>query len=115
MSDYRPGNGAGNGEFHTIEPEPERVRDMEIDVMWHSQHITRLHLQEPTGRQVETAEKELIGGPNAYTLRRYQITLIAQVAKVDRQVVESMPVSQIEEAFDFLGGLLARGRQTGGN
>jgi hypothetical protein len=112
------------GERMTLLPDddaPEEMRrttwDMPIDVKCNSQHVTRLHLKEPNGRQIEAAEKEIVvGGANVtpYMMRRYQITLIAQVARVPREVVESMPVSQIEEAFGFLSGLLNPGQRIGG-
>jgi hypothetical protein len=81
--------------------------------MFHAQHVTRLHLQEPTGRQYENACKELANGANAYAMERFKITLIAQAAKVDRAIIEGMKKSQIERAFDFLSRLLDAGRPTG--
>ena len=39
--------------------------------------------------------------------RRYQIALIAGVAKVPREVVLELRNSQLVEAFDFLAGMLA--------
>ena len=87
--------------------------DMDIDVMFHAQRVTRLHLEEPTAGQYEKAMQELAGGVNAYTLERFEISLIAAVAKVDRSVVLGMKRSQIGEAFSFLARLLAAGRPTG--
>lgn len=95
------------------EDKTPRTMDMEIDVMFHAQRVTRLHLQEPTGGQYERAVQELAPGPNAYTLERFKITLIAQVAKVDRSVVLGMRKSQIEEAFNFLSDLWRDGPETG--
>lgn len=96
------------------EPEAPRTKDIDIDVMFHAQRVTRLHLQEPTGGQYERAVQELAPGPNAYTLERFKITLIAQVAKVDRSVVLGMRKSQIEDAFNFLSSLWRDGQETGG-
>jgi len=87
--------------------------DMDIDVMFHAQRVTRLHLEEPTAGQYEKAMQELAAGVNAYTLERFEISLIAAVAKVDRSVVLGMKRSQIEGAFRFLSRLLASGRLTG--
>ena len=87
--------------------------DMDIDVMFHAQRITTLHLEEPTAGQYERAVQELAPGPNAYTMERFKISLIANVAKVDRSVVLGMKKSQIEEAFAFLSRLLANGQPTG--
>ena len=90
-----------------------RTLDMDIDVMFHAQRITRLHLEEPTGGQYERAVQELAPGPNAYTLERFKVSLIANVAKVDRSVVLGMRKSQIEEAFGFLSSLFRDGLATG--
>jgi hypothetical protein len=87
--------------------------DLDIDVMFHAQRVTRLHLEEPTGGQYEKAVQELASGPNAYTLERFKISLIAAVAKVDRSVVQGMKKSQIEDAYGFLSRLLAAGQPTG--
>ncbi len=94
------------------DPVPQML-DMDIDVMFHAQRVTRLHLEEPTAGQYEKAAQELAGGANAYTMERFKITLIANVAKVDRSVVLGMKRSQVEEAFGFLSRLLATGQATG--
>jgi len=91
---------------------PETL-DMDIDVMFHAQRVTRLHLEEPTAGQYEKAAHELAGGANAYTMERFKISLIANVAKVDRSVVLGMRRSQVEEAFNFLSRLLVAGQATG--
>lgn len=87
--------------------------DMDIDVMFHAQRVTHLHLEEPTGGQYEKAAQELASGANAYTMERFKISLIANVAKIDRSVVLGMKKHQIEEAFTFLSRLLVDGQQTG--
>jgi hypothetical protein len=101
----------GNGEDHggTL---PQTL-DMDIDVMFHAQRVTSLHLEEPTGAQYEKAVQELASGVNAYTLERFKISLIANTAKVDRTVVLGLRKSQIEEAYSFLSRLLANGLPTG--
>jgi hypothetical protein len=115
MSDRLIRQANGNGEDLTPleEEEPPTELDLEIDVMFHAQHITSIHLQEPTGKQYETAMRELINGTNAYTMERFKVTLIAQAARVDRSIVEGMRKRQIDKAFDFLARLLADGRPTG--
>jgi hypothetical protein len=101
------------------EAEPETAapttKDIEIDppINFLKRDFTRLHLVEPNGLQCQKAEQELGATPTPYTLRRYQITLVAGVAKVPREVVEQMRISQIEEAADFLRDLQERGRSTG--
>jgi hypothetical protein len=95
------------------EPEP-RTLDMDIDVTFQKKRFTSLHLEEPTGKQLEKAEVELnTAQPNAYTMRRYQIALIASVAGVPREVVLELRYSQLVEAFDFLSDLLAGSRKDG--
>lgn len=114
MSDapvYR-GNGSLDQAMDDALPIPQTL-DMDIDVMFHAQRITRLHLEEPTAGQYERAIQELVGGPNAYSMERFKISLIANVAKVDRSVILGMKKHQVEEAFDFLERLLANGRPTG--
>jgi hypothetical protein len=98
-----------------VETPPERVRDYDIDppITFAKKPFSRLHLCEPTGAQIQKAEFELAAAQNIFTMRRYQITLIAAVAKVPREVVEAMRVTQIEECFEFLGPLLAPGPRTG--
>ena len=105
-----------NGEAVNGEAPADQVPqtlDMDIDVMFHAQRVTRLHLEEPTGAQYERAVQELAGGPNVYSMERFKITLIAAVAKVDRSVVLGMKKSQIDEAARFLSRILASGQPTG--
>jgi Phage tail assembly chaperone proteins, E, or 41 or 14 len=92
-----------------------RVLDLELDppVMFQKKPFAALHLEEPTGKMMERCEMELQGGVNAYSLRRAQITLIAAVAKVPREVVEAMPIGQIARAWDFLLKLLPAGQVIG--
>lgn len=111
------GNGYDTAQDALV-PEDEPLQtelDLDIDVMFHNQRITRLHLQEPTGKQYERAIQELASGQNPYTMERFKVTLIANVAKVDRAVVEGMKKRDIERAFDFLSRLLADGQRTGEN
>jgi Phage tail assembly chaperone proteins, E, or 41 or 14 len=68
----------------------------------------RLHLAEPTARMLETAEREFNGEtPTIYSLRRYQISLVAVAAGVPRKVVRAMPISHLIEASDFLTAFMA--------
>lgn len=92
-----------------------RVLDLELDppVTFKAKPFATLHLEEPTGKMMERAEQELQAGVNAYSLRRFQITLVAQAARVPREVVEAMPVGQIARAWGFLETLLPGGPATG--
>jgi hypothetical protein len=103
---------APNGEAPPSDVVPQTL-DMDIDVMFHAQRVTRLHLEEPTAGQYERAMHELAGGANSYTLWRFEVSLIAAVAKVDRSVVLGMKRSQVEEASRFLSRLRAAGQATG--
>ena len=73
-----------------IEQEPPlpRTLDIDIDITFQKKRFTSLHLEEPTAKQLERAEIELnTASPTAYTMRRYQIALVASVAQVPREVV----------------------------
>jgi len=85
----------------------DRTLDMEIDVTFQKKRFTNLHLEEPTAKQLERAELELNSiNPTPYMVRRYQIAMVAAVAKVPREVVLELRNSQLEEAFAFLSDLL---------
>lgn len=98
-----------------IEEEPlPRSLDMDIDVTFQKKRFTSLHLEEPTAKQLERAEIELnTANPTAYTMRRYQIALVANVAQVPREVILELKYSQLNEAFDFLADLLGHSRKDG--
>jgi hypothetical protein len=99
--------------FEGTSEQSPAMMDMDIDVMFHAQRVTRLHLEEPTGGQYENAMKELQGGANPFSMERFKMSLIANVAKVDRSVVLGMKKNQIEEAFAFLDRTLRSGPATG--
>jgi hypothetical protein len=93
---------AMTGEFIGDEEQP-RTLDIEIDVTFQKKRFVTLHLEEPTGKQLERAELELNQvNQTPYTIRRYQIMLIAQVAQVPREVVLELKESEIMRAFNFL-------------
>lgn len=102
---------AFSDEFDATVSEDEplaRTLDMDIDVTFQKKRFTTLHLEEPTAGQLERAELELnTTSPTAYTMRRYQIALIAGVAKVPREVVLQLRHGELTAAFDFLSDLLA--------
>jgi hypothetical protein len=90
--------------------------DYPVDLRWKQQRISVLHLREPSAKHVELAEREITVPPRQATavmMRRYQIVLLSQVARVPKEVIEDMPVTALEEAYGFLAGLLERGRSTG--
>lgn len=96
------------------EPLPTSTLDLDIDVTFQKKRFTSLHLEEPTAKQLERAEIELnTATPTAYTMRRYQIALIAAVAGVPREVVLELKYSELTRAFDFLSDLLVVSRKDG--
>jgi Phage tail assembly chaperone proteins, E, or 41 or 14 len=100
--------------FDSVTGDDERTLDIEIDIEFQKKRFTSLHLEEPTAKQLERAELELNSAqPTAYMMRRYQIALVAAVAKVPREVVLELKHSQLTRAFDFLSGLLDTTRQDG--
>jgi hypothetical protein len=76
---------------------------MDIDVTFQKKRFTTLHLQEPKAKQIERAELELnVASPTPYHFRRYQIAMIAQVAKVPIEVVGELTNTQLRAAWAFL-------------
>jgi hypothetical protein len=97
------------------EDAPPNTLDLEIDVTFLKKRFTSLHLQEPSVKHLEKAELELNQpNPTAYTLRRYQIALVAAVAGVPREVVLELKESELTRAFDFLAELRERATRTTG-
>jgi hypothetical protein len=77
--------------------------DIEIDVVFQKKPFTFLHLREPLAKEIERAERELnMQNPTPYNFRRYQMTLIAQVAKVPMEVIGELPNSTLRRCWDFL-------------
>jgi hypothetical protein len=76
--------------------------------------FSSLHLVEPTGRQVQLAENEVGTQASFGAIRKYQFSLIARVGRVPVEVIHAMPISQINEAWGFLGPLVKGGPLTGG-
>ena len=76
-------------------------------VTYRGKTYDRINLREPTGRQMETAAREInvpAGGITALHMRHYQTALIAAVARVPRPVVLAMRERDIQRAFDYLSG-----------
>lgn len=92
-------------QFDAAEPDvsDDASLDIEIDVHFQKKHFTVLHLEEPKAKHVEHAELELnTATPTPYNFRRYQIALVAGVAKVPREVILELPNSVLVRAWDFL-------------
>jgi hypothetical protein len=109
---------SGNGELPDFIEERPLTKDLEVDVTYHAQHITSLHLKEPTAKQQWIAEKELstqIHLAPPHQVRRFMIILVAGVSNRPVEVIEALPVTKLEEAFDFLASLRDTGPPTGPN
>jgi hypothetical protein len=105
-----------NGEMPDFIEQRPRTRDLDVDVSYHAQHITSLHLKEPTAKQQWMAEKELstrIELAPPHQVRRFMMVLIAGVANVPQEVIDQLPITKLEEAFDFLVSLRDTGPATG--
>lgn len=71
-------------------------------------------LSEPTGAQVKKAEAKLGKDPSVADMRAYQIALIAQNAGVQDSVIEMLPISKINEAFEYLQNFCQPSKTTDG-
>jgi hypothetical protein len=77
--------------------------DLDIDITSNKKRFTTLHLEEPKAKQIERAERELnTQTPTPYHFRRYQMALIAQVARVPDEVVGELTNTQLRAAWNFL-------------
>jgi hypothetical protein len=93
-------------QFDAAEPDAladPSVLDIDIDVTVNKKRFTVLHLEEPKAKQIERAERELnVQAPTPWHFRRYQMALIAQVAKVPDEVVGDLTNTQLRAAWNFL-------------
>jgi hypothetical protein len=105
-------NGSG-----ASESDLPRTLELDIDppIEWNGKTYATMHLEEPTGHQIERAEAELAVAVNVHTLRKYQFAIISQASGMPRQAVEKMRISQIKEAADFLTSFISAGPETGEN
>jgi len=79
------------------------VLDLDIDVTVQKKRFTVLHLREPKAKEIERAERELnTVNATPYHFRRYQMAMIAQVAKVPEEVVGELTNTQLRAAWNFL-------------
>jgi hypothetical protein len=93
-------------QFDVAEPASEAdstVLDIDIDITVNKKRFTVLHLEEPKAKQIERAERELnTQSPTPWHFRRYQMALIAQVAKVPDELVGELTNTQLRAAWNFL-------------
>ena len=93
-------------QFDAAEPAEDELpatKDIEIDVEFQKKRFTTLHLREPKAKEMERAERELnMVSPTTYNFRRYQIAMIAAVAKVPVEVIGELPNSTVRSAWAFL-------------
>jgi len=77
--------------------------DIPIDVNFQKKQFDTLRLREPKAKEIAKAELELnVPQPTAYHFRRYQMALIAAVAKVPPEVVGELTNTQLVRAWRFL-------------
>ena len=97
-------------QFDAADPvEDPNSLDIEIDITVSKKRFTVLHLEEPKAKQIERAERELnTQTPTAWHFRKYQMALIAQVAKVPDELVGELTNTQLRAAWDFLRVKLER-------
>lgn len=103
------------GQAQSRTDDTPRTLDIVLDppVVFNNRTITELHLEEPTGDQVERAEAELAQNVSIHSMRKYQIALVSLCSGEPRQAVGKMRISQIKEAADFLSGFISGGQATG--
>jgi hypothetical protein len=75
--------------------------------------VEQIVLVPPRIGQRKKAEAHHARGVTFESMTRFNITLIALVAKVNEGIVEQMDTDQFEEAASFLEGFSSRGRETG--
>lgn len=93
---------------------PNRLTlDLEPPVVFGPNTYTELDLSEPKTGDVERAERELRGGLNSETLRKYQIVLVSKASGLGADVIQSLPIRKLDEASRYLQGFINPGRQTG--
>ena len=100
-------------QFDVAEPdqpiEDPATLDIEIDITVDRKRFTSLHLREPKAKEIERAERELnTQNPSVWHFRKYQMALIAQVAKVPPELIGELTNTQIRAAWDFLRAKLDR-------
>lgn len=96
-------------QFDAAEPEQWEppTLDVGIDVTFNKKRFITLHLEEPRANQLEKAEKELnVANVTPYHFRRYQIALIAAVARVPVEVIGELTNTQLRECWAFLERVL---------
>lgn len=85
------------------EDEDNATLDIPIDVNFQKKQFDALHLREPKAKEIARAELELnVPNPTPYHFRRYQMALVAAVAKVPVEVVGELTNSQLVRAWNFL-------------
>jgi hypothetical protein len=110
MSDLRLNGGTLNPDNVLMTTEPQTL-DIEIEpaIVINDNRYSTLHLEEPSAKAVEIAERELANGMHPSAVRKYQIALVAGAAKVNVAIVERMRISQVREGSDFLARFLSGG------
>lgn len=75
--------------------------------------VFEIRLQEPTAAQIRKAETVLRGPMDPQKATDFQCQLITIVSKMNRQVIDSLPISVIEEGYEYLMGFRRPRRRIG--
>lgn len=72
-----------------------------------------IELREPKARELSKALGVMRGNTDSQSLVKFQIALVAAVSGVPEAAIEQMPISKLNEAFDYLQGFTSAGLGTG--
>ena len=91
------------------------VVNFDRPIAYNGNQYESIELSEPTMKQLRAAYRELSNGGNAEQMAKFQIALVREVSGAPLQVVEGMPISKMNEAFDYLQGFMNAAPPTGEN
>jgi hypothetical protein len=83
---------------------PERDFPLNPPVEFNKKVFRSIRLREPSGAVYEAAQREMPvnAQPTPIHAVRFQMTMLAGVARVPREVIERMRLTEIQEAFAFV-------------
>jgi hypothetical protein len=94
---------------------PERDFTLNPPIEYNKKVFRSIRLREPSGAVFELAQREMPVNSEPSTIHtlRFQMTMLAGVARVPREVIERMRLSEILEAFQFVLPLFQSSLETG--
>jgi hypothetical protein len=88
--------------------EPNLAPDLQLPIepaiVLHNSTYDLLDLRPPKSGEIDAAYRELGTAATAYSLRKFQIMLVARVSGYNRGVIERIPIDQLDEASRYLMG-----------